>query len=289
MRINFKQIITLLLFLIIPIDFIESLYGVGVNLNITTLMLCLLFLYACFRAFWLLATPLENKIIFKNDIQKVIPKGICPLCKSNFISSNMLKIGYRKRHWAIGYMIFYISYSTSCSELFTHINICNECTKKYKKISNSKFLFIFARNPSKKLLKQKYGYRLGIQFPFESWNISKQSDTYSEFDETSYKEFKETSYDKKESQNTNAHNIEDYQEIDDSNLSESEKDKIYASLFGLKGKITKSELKQIYKKLIGLYHPDKVSHLGKEFQIFAEKKTKDINKAYSYFKKKYNL
>ena len=100
---------------------------------------------------------------------------------------------------------------------------------------------------------------------------------------------KETSYDKNETQNSYANNIENYQEIDDSLLSESERDKIYASLFGLKGKITKSDLKRIYKELIGLYHPDKVSHLGKEFQIFAEKKTKDINKAYSYFKKKYNL
>ena len=129
MRINFKQIIIFLLFVIFSINFFEAIFGEEDHFYIFTLIIYLLFLYTSFRLFWLLATPLDNKIIYKNDIQKVIPKGICPLCKSNFISSNMLKIGYRKRHWAIDYRIIYIRYATSCSELFTRIYICNECGK----------------------------------------------------------------------------------------------------------------------------------------------------------------
>lgn len=83
--------------------------------------------------------------------------------------------------------------------------------------------------------------------------------------------------------------LEMYKEIDDSNLSEEDKTIIYGELLGLKGTIKKSEITKVWKKMLENYHPDKVSHLGKEFQIFAEKKTKDINKAYFYFKKKFGL
>lgn len=83
--------------------------------------------------------------------------------------------------------------------------------------------------------------------------------------------------------------ITQYEEIDDSNLTAIEKDKLYAKVLGLKGKLTKKDIKRIYRNLIDKYHPDKVSHLGIEFQEYAQKKTKDINKAYSYFKRKYNI
>ena len=35
------------------------------------------------------------------------------------------------------------------------------------------------------------------------------------------------------------------------------------------------------------YHPDKVSSMAKELQELALKRTKEINEAYEYFKKKY--
>lgn len=72
-------------------------------------------------------------------------------------------------------------------------------------------------------------------------------------------------------------------------MTNEEKDKLYAQVLGLSGKITKKDINKIYRNLIDKYHPDKVSHLGEEFQKFAHKKTKDINKAYAYFKKKYKL
>ncbi len=47
-------------------------------------------------------------------------------------------------------------------------------------------------------------------------------------------------------------------------------------------------IKKAYRKLCLQYHPDKVSHLGEEFQRVAEEKMKEINGAYDYFKRKYN-
>jgi DnaJ-domain-containing protein 1 len=43
---------------------------------------------------------------------------------------------------------------------------------------------------------------------------------------------------------------------------------------------SKDEMKVAYYRLLKQYHPDKVSHLGKEFQKMAEEKTRAINRAY---------
>ncbi len=47
-------------------------------------------------------------------------------------------------------------------------------------------------------------------------------------------------------------------------------------------------IKKAYRKLSMQYHPDKVGHLGEEFQQVAEGKMKDINNAYEFFKKNHN-
>ena len=40
------------------------------------------------------------------------------------------------------------------------------------------------------------------------------------------------------------------------------------------------EIRAAYRELAGLYHPDKVAHLGEEFQQLAEKRFKAIQEAY---------
>jgi DnaJ like chaperone protein len=40
------------------------------------------------------------------------------------------------------------------------------------------------------------------------------------------------------------------------------------------------EIKLAYKKKISMYHPDKVSSMGPEFNEIAQKKSKEINSAY---------
>ena len=42
----------------------------------------------------------------------------------------------------------------------------------------------------------------------------------------------------------------------------------------------RDEIKTAYRKLAGQYHPDKVAHLGAEFQSLAEQRFKEIQEAY---------
>jgi len=63
----------------------------------------------------------------------------------------------------------------------------------------------------------------------------------------------------------------------------------FARTLELKGKITKEDIKRRYRDLVHKYHPDKVSHLGDEFKELAHRKFKEINEAYEYFRKKYEI
>jgi len=62
----------------------------------------------------------------------------------------------------------------------------------------------------------------------------------------------------------------------------------YYAVLGLDTGADFAEIKKAYRKLSMQYHPDKVSHLGEEFQRVAEEKMKEINQAYDYFKHKFN-
>ena len=46
------------------------------------------------------------------------------------------------------------------------------------------------------------------------------------------------------------------------------------------------KIKEAYRRMANKYHPDKVVHLGKEFQEIAEKRFKEIQKAYELLKNK---
>ena len=49
------------------------------------------------------------------------------------------------------------------------------------------------------------------------------------------------------------------------------------------------EIKRAYRKMAAKFHPDKVSHLGKEFQEMAEEKFKAISEAYEQIKKERSI
>lgn len=51
-------------------------------------------------------------------------------------------------------------------------------------------------------------------------------------------------------------------------------------ILGLKSGASREEIKAAYKKLAAQYHPDKVQHLGQEFQDLAHKKFVAVQKAY---------
>jgi len=70
---------------------------------------------------------------------------------------------------------------------------------------------------------------------------------------------------------------------------ENEKERNYGRILGLKGPVTPDEIKEAYKNMIKLYHPDKTQHLGKELQDLAAHKSREINNAFDYFRNKYGI
>ena len=72
-------------------------------------------------------------------------------------------------------------------------------------------------------------------------------------------------------------------------FSQLDKDRYYGKVLGLVGQIKKEDIVKRYKELVIKYHPDKVNHLGEEFQLLAEIKIKEINSAFDYLKKRYNI
>jgi len=63
----------------------------------------------------------------------------------------------------------------------------------------------------------------------------------------------------------------------------------YSKLLALNGNHTVENIRRQYREQLSKYHPDKVSHLGHEFQQIAEQKTREIIEAYQFFQRKYNI
>ena len=63
----------------------------------------------------------------------------------------------------------------------------------------------------------------------------------------------------------------------------------FARILGLKGKVTRSEISEKYRQLAKQYHPDRVADLGPELKQLAEKKMKEINQAYEFYREKYGF
>jgi DnaJ like chaperone protein len=51
-------------------------------------------------------------------------------------------------------------------------------------------------------------------------------------------------------------------------------------ILGVGPNASREEIKKAYRRLANQYHPDKVSHLGREFRDLAERRFKDIQEAY---------
>lgn len=64
-----------------------------------------------------------------------------------------------------------------------------------------------------------------------------------------------------------------------------EKKKDYYTILGITSGATPEEIKKAYREAASQYHPDKVSHLGKELIEFANNKFTEIKTAYEEIKK----
>jgi DnaJ-class molecular chaperone len=51
-------------------------------------------------------------------------------------------------------------------------------------------------------------------------------------------------------------------------------------VLGISRSASPDEIKGAYRELANRYHPDKVAHLGEEFQQMAEERFKEIQEAY---------
>jgi uncharacterized membrane protein YkvA (DUF1232 family) len=57
-------------------------------------------------------------------------------------------------------------------------------------------------------------------------------------------------------------------------------------ILGIEHGASQDDIKQAYRHLAGKYHPDKVEHLGEEFKELAERRFKEIQRAYRELKVK---
>lgn len=172
---------------------------------------------------------------------------------------------------------------------FTVDFILNQILKNSKQIINTDFsainecildfLFHKGETNSEFFIKLKVETNYKYNFKQKSHKKSYEKEEYEKYER--YERYE--SYERYERKRT----YDD--EIDLSKATEYEKAIYFGKLFGLKGRITKSQIRKIYIELINQYHPDKVSHLGPEIKELAERKTKLINLAYDFFKKKYHL
>ncbi len=60
-------------------------------------------------------------------------------------------------------------------------------------------------------------------------------------------------------------------------------------ILGVAPDADREEIKKAYKQAIKKYHPDKVSHLGKDFSDLANEKFLEIQKAYEFMMKTYDV
>jgi DnaJ-domain-containing protein 1 len=55
-------------------------------------------------------------------------------------------------------------------------------------------------------------------------------------------------------------------------------------VLGVERGASQETIKKAFRQLAGKYHPDKVEHLGEEFRVLAEKRFKEIQRAYDELK-----
>jgi DnaJ-domain-containing protein 1 len=63
----------------------------------------------------------------------------------------------------------------------------------------------------------------------------------------------------------------------------------YASVLGLRGRVSRDDIRTRYLQLASQYHPDKVHHLGPKLRQLADEEMKKINEAYQFLRNRYDI
>lgn len=168
-------------------QFIISLFGGAIILlllyeeirdpSILGLGFLLLIAYWTVRLLYVMADPIDQEILQTPRTANSIHRDICPLCNTEPLSPYTLKVGYRRgRYSDFKYFVIWIQWSHSYEEIYSQIPICDHCRTRYLKACTRRLLPKGMRNPSKAILRRKLGYRRGIVFPFETWNVKSALD-----------------------------------------------------------------------------------------------------------------
>jgi len=68
-----------------------------------------------------------------------------------------------------------------------------------------------------------------------------------------------------------------------------ESERYYRDVLGLSEAAGEQEIRAAYRSQLAKYHPDKVTHLGEEFDELASSRTREIIQAFDYLKNKYGF
>ncbi|MCF7668498.1 MAG: DnaJ domain-containing protein [Verrucomicrobia bacterium] len=66
----------------------------------------------------------------------------------------------------------------------------------------------------------------------------------------------------------------------------SESRRYYEKVLQLEGDYTLKDIQSNYRRMVSEYHPDRVRHLGRDLRHLAEKRTRELNEAYEYLRRR---
>ena len=114
---------------------------------------------------------LKNGVKFTNKTIRLVSGGICPLCTTNVVSDIRLRVGYAPNLYSFPNKYIRMIVDKFVGELADSVPICENCKKE--------FLEYRISDPSKTLLRHKFGMHRGLKNPYSQENIFYSSPTTS--------------------------------------------------------------------------------------------------------------
>ena len=169
-RINLRQSIVLILGVLFTVACFSELDLKASDLLFVFLGIAIAYFSGCL--FWMLAYPLNEAVHLNSEARNSLELGRCPICGLNHVDEHRLQVGYRKpRFQFVAWTWYGFRYRFWFDELTVYLPICNACCKQFLNAASKSFPFVLMGNPSKLVLRRKYGWLRGVQFPFLASNV----------------------------------------------------------------------------------------------------------------------